>query len=305
MTNKISLIIITKDRPEDLLQCYESIKNLDEFPDEFILIDSSRDVRSKHITTKFARHVPFPVRYIYEPRKGFPIARNRGLVAAKYDWTIFTDDDCVVDPQFVAAAKNMIHNHSAAAAIAGESRSYYPHNLISHAATFNENHWKSRARRGNQIIDLETLDNKNVAYNLHFFRKNHISYDEKRTLFDGASDDCDLGMQIQQNQGKAYYANRMIVFHKDLTTLYTYTQRVIKRSSAHATYEKKWHSFRSERKIQPSNNMRFLHFFQKYAAANNLSLVEQVGLISLLVYTAILVRCIKKTQTLRLQLVHK
>ncbi len=289
----ISLIIITKDRPKDLEECYRSLHAMTCHPNEFILIDSSSSDTTRSLTDRFSKTVPFPVHYIHEPRKGFPIARNTGLSKASYAWAAFTDDDCVVDPDFLCALKQAINKHAGAAAIAGESRSFYHNNLVSHVATFNENHWKSRVRKGDVILDLETLDNKNVAYNLVFLRNNGIAYDEKRTLFEGASDDCDLGMQIQQANGAAYYARNMLVLHKDLVTVSSYTARVMKRSSAHATYEQKWAAFRKRTGLTAIKEVRFASFFTAYIRTNNLSLFHAAALLFMLAYTSLLVRVVK------------
>jgi GT2 family glycosyltransferase len=42
-----------------------------------------------------------PVRYVYEPRVGIATAKNTGIRAASGEILAFTDDDAVVDPQWL------------------------------------------------------------------------------------------------------------------------------------------------------------------------------------------------------------
>lgn len=291
---KISLIIITKNRDADLRACYESLQKMVAYPDEFILVDSSTNNLSKILTQQFSKSVSFPIRYIYEPRRGFPIARNRGLQTAKHNWIAFTDDDCVIDINFIRVMKRAIKKHPDAAAIAGESFSFQKTNLVSHVTTINENFWKSSVRIGDTISDLETLDNKNVVYNMSFFKSNSIRYDESRASFDGASDDCDLGMQIQQARGRGYYEKNMIVYHKNITNFYLYTKHLWQRTAAHKTYENKWGSYRNSVGLNEKKRPRLKPFVTNYIKSNNVSLLTGLALYALLAYTIILVKIIKK-----------
>jgi len=285
MTNKVSLVIITKNRPTDLAHCYSFLKKLVVFPDEFILVDSSNNSKSRLLTKRLAAHVPFSVRYIQEPRLGFPVSRNRGLKAATHPWVAFTDDDCVIDPLWIRSLKHSITSHPRAAAIAGESSSLYPHNPISQAASFNEWIWKKKARNRNKILDLETLDNKNVVYSKAFLKKNGIKYDDKRAKeYFGACDDCDLGMQIQKAGGAAYYEPRAIVYHKDLASLVSFTRRYIERSFAYIDYENKWRSFRNTLQLRPLHK-GFMPLFKHYIKINNLNVSGSIMLFVLHAYS--------------------
>jgi glycosyltransferase involved in cell wall biosynthesis len=289
----LSVAIITKNRPHDVHSCLESLRRQTVPPDEFIVVDSSTKKETKDSIETFASTVRYPVIYIHEPRLGFPVARNHVLRKAKNRWVAFTDDDCVIDPNWVKQIKNTIKEHPRLAAIAGESQPYFVHNMISQVTNFNEQHWKKRVIRHKDILDLETLDNKNVAYNLNFFRLHHIRYDEGRTQFFGASDDCDLGMQIQQSGGQAICNPDMIVYHKDLVDLCSYTKRIITRAQAHATYERKWKLYRKTMHFESFKQIRFLKFYATYIDEHGLNLFESFILFSLLIYSSLLNKCVK------------
>lgn len=286
----ITLVIITKNRTLDLAKCYASLHSLSDPPDEFILVDSSTDSQTKKLTNEFAQHNLYPVRYIHESRLGYPIARNRGIKAAKCSWIMFTDDDCIVNSFWIKNMKRSIARHGHAAAIAGESKSLHPNNFVSQATMFSEWLWKNNARKGNEIWDLETLDNKNVAYNVQFLQKNHIKYDEGRsTYYFGACDDCDLGMQIQQRGGKAYYEPAAVVYHNDFTAITPFTTRFIERSLAYNAYRKKWQTYRNILQKNKEENPRFLVVFTSYCKQNGLTLLQIIVLFIMhMVYTPLL-----------------
>lgn len=291
--HRLSVGIITKDRPKDIVACLDSIKKQSVFPNELIVVDSSTNNLTKDLIRVFKDNVKYPVMYIYEPQIGFPIARNRVLNRAKYRWLAFTDDDCVLDQNWVKEIKKMINKYPSLSAIAGESKPYFVHNIVSQAVNFNEQHWKKRVIRNQDILDLETLDNKNVVYNLSFLDSRNICYDKNRTSFFGASDDCDLGMQIQKSGGKAKFNPKMIVYHKDLIDLHSYTKRIFIRSKAHATYEHKWQVFRNQMGFESFKQTRFIKFFFNYIRDHNLNIFETFLLFFLLVYSSLLVKCIK------------
>jgi glycosyltransferase involved in cell wall biosynthesis len=258
------------------------------------LIDSSSNDETKKIISLLKKSSPFKLTYIYEPKNGFPIARNRGINAVKTQWVAFTDDDCVADSNWISELEKEINTHPLVAAFAGESKSFFKHNAFALAASINELNWKSSMRIGDTIKDFETLDNKNVVYNLAFLKKHHISYDETRAnRYYGASDDCDLGMQIQKAKGIALYVSNAIIYHKDLTSISKYTNRLIDRSFAHITYENKWRSFRKNLKFPPHRRGKFLLLFKTFMHENNLSIYETISVFLVLVYTSIIVKSMK------------
>lgn len=93
----VTVVVCTRDRPDDLQRCLESIGDLDPAPHEVIVVDSAP-------TSAAARGVAdrFGASYLLEPAPGQSRARNRGIVEAGGDVVAFTDDDCVVDRAWLA-----------------------------------------------------------------------------------------------------------------------------------------------------------------------------------------------------------
>jgi glycosyltransferase involved in cell wall biosynthesis len=89
----VSVIICTRDRPQDLRSCLASLTRLRTTPSEVIVVDNGPRYAS---TRGICRD--YPVRYLVEPFPGTSRARNRGIMAAESEIVAFVDDDCVVDP---------------------------------------------------------------------------------------------------------------------------------------------------------------------------------------------------------------
>jgi GT2 family glycosyltransferase len=96
-----SVVVATRDRTERLARCLESLLAL-EYPGyEIIVVDNdpSTDATAQLIESLHRESV----RYVREDRRGLASAHNCGLAVATGEITAFTDDDVVVDRQWLAA----------------------------------------------------------------------------------------------------------------------------------------------------------------------------------------------------------
>lgn len=88
----MSVVVCTRDRPQLLERCLESLARLD-YPDyEVVVVDNAPTTNA---TADIVRR--FPVRYALEPTPGLDRARNRGIAESRHELIAFTDDDVVVD----------------------------------------------------------------------------------------------------------------------------------------------------------------------------------------------------------------
>jgi glycosyltransferase involved in cell wall biosynthesis len=70
---------------------------------EIVVVDNNSRDDTKAVVASVARISAIPVRYVFEPAQGLSFARNRGLKASNGSIIAFTDDDCLVDPTWIAA----------------------------------------------------------------------------------------------------------------------------------------------------------------------------------------------------------
>jgi succinoglycan biosynthesis protein ExoM len=80
-----------------------------------VVVDNEPEPNNEEAVKRFAERCPFPVRYVHEPRRGIPQARNAVLDACenRADWIAFTDDDCVPTLDWIAALLAAARRHSA------------------------------------------------------------------------------------------------------------------------------------------------------------------------------------------------
>jgi len=93
---KISVIIATKDRFEDVLTCLKSIFNQPVLPNEVIIVDSSDKVGLENI---IKQNFDFKIKYIHS-KPGLTFQRNVGIKYASGDLVSFFDDDVILDKKY-------------------------------------------------------------------------------------------------------------------------------------------------------------------------------------------------------------
>jgi GT2 family glycosyltransferase len=91
-----SLVICTRDRPDELRRCLNSLAAQTYSPVEVIVVDNApRDTRARQVAEIAG------VKYVREDRPGLSHARNCGLRHADADVIAFTDDDVILHPRWL------------------------------------------------------------------------------------------------------------------------------------------------------------------------------------------------------------
>ncbi len=91
-----SVVICTRDRPEELQRCLGSLPRQTLRPAEVIVVDNaSRDMRTRDVALAAG------VIYVREDRPGLDIARNTGARRARSSIVAYTDDDVLLHPTWL------------------------------------------------------------------------------------------------------------------------------------------------------------------------------------------------------------
>lgn len=94
-----TVVVCTRDRPDDLARCLPHLAKLVERGVEVLVVDNCpSDGRTRELVDGYPG-----VRYIFEPRPGLNVARNRGLRAAQGEIVAFIDDDALPDEGWLDA----------------------------------------------------------------------------------------------------------------------------------------------------------------------------------------------------------
>ena len=115
----LTVAICTKDRPEGLVRCLRSLREMEcppgAAPVEVIVVDNApSDGR-----TRAAVEAEPGVRYFREQKAGLNFARNRALAEASGELLAFFDDDVVVDRYWLRGLVGAWAEHADAAAFTG------------------------------------------------------------------------------------------------------------------------------------------------------------------------------------------
>ncbi|MEG5049358.1 MULTISPECIES: glycosyltransferase [unclassified Microcoleus] len=94
----VSVLICTRNRPEQLERCLRSLQNLSHPPHQIIVVDNAP---SSDATQQLVAKIP-DVKYVLEPRPGLSLARNTGIRHSTGNIIAFTDDDVIVHPDWIA-----------------------------------------------------------------------------------------------------------------------------------------------------------------------------------------------------------
>lgn len=93
----VTIAICTRNRTNDLKDCLDALTKLPDKGQEVIVVDNAPSTTdTKNLVAQYPS-----VRYILEERKGLDIARNRAIVEASNDIVAFTDDDALVDANWL------------------------------------------------------------------------------------------------------------------------------------------------------------------------------------------------------------
>jgi GT2 family glycosyltransferase len=239
-----TLIITTSNRERLLLDCVGSILTQNAYLDELIIIDNNSADSTRQRLAALQKSTLWQTRVVREKKPGYPTIYNRGLREAKTNWVAFLDDDCIAEPGWTEAVMLAIKKYPHAAALVGQTGTVTTRSWWSLAQLVNDGIWKGLGREGSTIIDFETLDNKNIVYNKQFLRQHAIQFDERLTpFFDGSSEDCDMGRQLEQAGGAAYYVPQMKALHHDPSTMIGFFCKLFRTSRAHVPFLLKWEKF--------------------------------------------------------------
>ncbi|MDR0336328.1 MAG: glycosyltransferase family 2 protein [Planctomycetaceae bacterium] len=102
----LAVIITTYNNPawlEKVLWGY-SVQNYSQTPVQIIVADDGSTNTTRLLIEKYRQHFPWDLVHLWHPDHGFQKTRilNRAIVAAKADYLIFTDHDCIPRNDFLA-----------------------------------------------------------------------------------------------------------------------------------------------------------------------------------------------------------
>lgn len=97
----ITVVICTRDRPQQVERCLRSLQAAVCPPDQIIVVDNAPQ---SDATQQRVAALP-GVQYVREPQAGLDVARNTGIRHSRSDIIAFTDDDVQIHPYWLAGVR--------------------------------------------------------------------------------------------------------------------------------------------------------------------------------------------------------
>ncbi len=99
---KVSLVLCTKNRAEQLKVCLESLNDIQSIHSwELIIVNNNSEDHTQHIIDTFKVNARMPVQSTVETIRGSGAAKNAGCKLATGEYIAFTDDDCYPQADFI------------------------------------------------------------------------------------------------------------------------------------------------------------------------------------------------------------
>lgn len=99
VTPTATVVICTRERPDDLVRCLEALMKLADDGQDILVVDNCPSTEAtRAVVDRFPA-----VRYVREPRRGLDNARNCAIREGASEVLAFIDDDAVADPMWLRA----------------------------------------------------------------------------------------------------------------------------------------------------------------------------------------------------------
>jgi GT2 family glycosyltransferase len=110
---QISLVICTFERTGALEQVLRGVNRQSEMPGEILIADDGSGAATQELIGHWQKRLATPLRHIWQPHLGFRRTSilNRAVAAAKGDYIVVLDGDCVPHPKFVADHAALAENN--------------------------------------------------------------------------------------------------------------------------------------------------------------------------------------------------
>jgi glycosyltransferase involved in cell wall biosynthesis len=214
----VSVVICTRDRPDELARCLASFSGQTRPPREVIVVDNASREQRTHELSMAAEAI-----YVREDRPGLDFARNAGIRAASGEIIVYTDDDVRLHPRWLERIVAAFDD-SRIMAVTGQ---VMPAELETEAQCHFETYWP--LGRGYRPIDYEgaffSVDQTigcpawqigagaNMAFRRQIF--NQIGcFDERLDVGQaGCSGDSEYWHRVLTNGWVCRYEPSAVVFH--------------------------------------------------------------------------------------------
>ena len=223
--DSISVVICTRNRPSEIERCIRSLQSSSDTNFELIIVDNAPDNNLTELAV-----AKFPsVKYVKEPRKGLDIARNTGARNASHAIIAYTDDDVIVDNDWVKNLRTCF-DHPLTMAVTGL---VIPNSLRTKAQykfetewgfnkgyvpmVYNREYFLANQKNGVPAWDLGA--GANMAFRREIFEIAGYFDDRLDVGASGCSGDSEMWYRVLAEGWNCNYYPHLFVFHEHRDTM--------------------------------------------------------------------------------------
>src|SRR5262245_52765154 len=220
-TMNITVAICTWNRCallERTLQCLTALVIPSDVNWELLIVDNNCTDDTVAVARRFANRLP--LRIVKEPQPGLSHARNSAIRVATGDYIVFTDDDVLVDPEWMAGFLAAARQFPEAAAFGGPIHPWFPEppdedlleafpELQTGFCGLNYNRAEGPLHRGEYVYGANMAFRRCLLDGLKF--DEHLG--PSPTYRGRADDDVDFVDQLRRRGYQAIWVPRMKVQH--------------------------------------------------------------------------------------------
>ena len=223
---KLTVIICTRNRTDDLLTCLQSLAQQTVMPYETIIVDSSTvPLTDQETYTQAVTHLAqLPITYLHTA-PGLTFQRNRGIERATGDVILFFDDDVTLSHDYLAAIERCFREHPDYAGGMGNVTNIkgYRYNLYrlyrqlflldrNHASgIFTLSGMPTHSYGNTAFQTIEVLGGCCMAFRTWALTEQ--KFDEKLRFY-GYMEDCDISARLAQKYPLFYCPDAQLEHHE-------------------------------------------------------------------------------------------
>lgn len=213
----VSVVVPTYNNARKLPACLDALLQQDLSPDcyEILVVDDGSSDDTLHVLNSYASKAP-NLRYLHQPNAGPAAARNQGARKARGRVLMFTDDDCVVQPDWIRQMRcPIVQSEGLVVGVKGAYRT----RQTSPVARFAQREFEDRYRK---LLTSEHIDFVDT-YSAAFDRQVFLSLGGFDTSFRTANnEDTEFSYRMAEAGYRMAFNPEAIVYHTHPDTLVKY-----------------------------------------------------------------------------------
>jgi len=216
---EFSFVIPVYNRPLEVNELLESIKNQTDTNFEVIIVDDGSIDKSEEEINKFTKDLN--IRYFYKQNSGPGLSRNYGCNQAHGNYYIVLDSDCILPENYFSVVKEELKNNYVDV-FGGPDRAHYSFTYFQKAINYSMTSFLTTGgiRGGGEDFDKFYPRSFNMGFSKEVFQKTQ-GFSNMRF-----GEDIDMSIRILQNNFNTRLFKEAFVYHKRRTNIRQFYKQV-------------------------------------------------------------------------------